>query len=190
MTRPLSLPVVVAARHVRLSQAHLEVLFGSGSALVHAVPLPPTGTFASLDVVEVRGPAGAVQRVRVVGPLLRQTEVRIGHRDLVALGMDSALVARDPAASPGCTLVGPRGTVVLAAGMRVGLRRLTLTRELAADAGLEEGDRATVHVRGDRARELRDVPVELGPAAWLSIDVDDANGIEVGPTTRATFVGS
>jgi putative phosphotransacetylase len=180
VARPSSLPVLIAARHVRLSQPHLELLFGAGAALFELAPLPPTGGFAALELVEVRGPAGTLPRVRVLGPVAATTEVRLGLRDASALGLE-------PSGGSGCTLVGPHGSVALAAGVHVGLRRLTLTGALAAQAGLAAGSRAQVHVLGERARELRDVPVELGESAWLDVDIEDANAIEVGPATRASI---
>lgn len=191
MSRLITFPVLIAARHVRLTRPHFEVLFGPGSEPVDAVYLPPTDTFATPDVIDLRGPAGTLRGVRVVGPLAARTEVRLAARDLQTLGIDAAAAAHGPLdvdRSPGCTLVGPRGTVVLAAGVLVGLRRLSLTRELATEASLEPGARASVQVRGERARDLRDVPVELGSSAWLSVDVEDGNALEVGPSTRASLV--
>ena len=146
--------VVVAARHVRLSAAHLEILFGPGTALVDVCALPPTGTFASAAVVDVSGAAGgaALKSVRVVGPLVKSTELRVNARDAAAAGL---------VAGAGCTLEGPRGTVVLAAGVTVGLRRLGLTAEALALNALTTGSVTNVTVRGERERELRDVPVAM-----------------------------
>ena len=177
----LVLPVVVAARHARLSAAHVELLFGAGAPLFDVCALPPTGTYACGELVEVRGATngGAPTMVRVVGPPARQTEVRVSARDAQALALWPASA---------CTLVGPRGTVVLAAGaVRVGLRSLTLTAADALQAGLAAGALALVRVQGERGRDLRDMPVELGAASYVSIDIDDANAIESGPATTATF---
>jgi propanediol utilization protein len=208
--------VVIAARHVRLSSAHLEVLFGAGTALVDVCDIEPTGTFASDRVVDVRGPAGTLKHVRVVGPAVRATEVRIGARDAAVLGVDEQSVpgllahassplsvpglvahASSPlsvpvldassTSSPGCTLEGPKGTVVLAAGVRVGLRQLALTADVAREHGLKDGDRAAIVVRGEREREMRDVPVQVAKACWAEIDVDDANALDVGAQSVAVI---
>ena len=173
-----TVPVVVAARHVRLSAAHLELLFGAGTALVGVCALPPTGSFATAVVVDVRGAAGGFKSVRVVGPLVKSTEVRVHARDAASAGL---------VAGAGCTLEGPRGTVVLAGGVVVGLRRLALTAEALAANALSAGSAATVTVRGERERELRDVVVMLAPASYLEVDIDDANAIEIGPLATAAL---
>ncbi len=175
------MPVVVTVRHVRLSAAHLELLFGAGATLVDVCALPPTGTFASASVVDVRGPAGTLRHVRVLGPLVRQTEVRLLPREAGVLGLTAG-------ADSGCTLEGPHGTVVLAGGVHLGLRRLALGAHDAQEAGLIDGAHTGVIVRGDRERELRDVPVHVGEhGGWLEVDVDDANALDVGPHTHAVI---
>ncbi|HEY4222660.1 MAG TPA: PduL/EutD family phosphate acyltransferase, partial [Myxococcota bacterium] len=135
---PIALPVVVTARHVRLSAAHAEILFGAGTAdaLLPICDLPPTGRHACAGVVVVRGSLGALQHVRVVGPLLQQTEVNVGARDAASAGVVD-----------GCTLDGPHGAVVLAGGVRVGLRKVALTPDVAEACGLTGAARAAVIVR-------------------------------------------
>lgn len=166
---------------------HDEVLFGTSSDPLDIAPLGASGTYATPRVVEVRGPSGILPRVRVIGPHCRQTEVRLSARDADALGMGIAPVPNASDATRGCTLIGARGTVVLATGVIIGLRRLCIPTSLAAAAGIEDGARKSVLVRGDRLRELKEVPVEIGPGPWLVLSIEDANALEVGPTTIATL---
>ncbi len=172
-------PVVIEARHVRLTAAHIEMLFGPGHALLELVPLPPTGRFASADVVDVRGPGSALKSVRVLGPVTSTTRVYLSDDDVADCGLD---VNR----TGGVSIDGPRGTLVLAAGAVVDVRRLVMPRATAASAASGALD---LLVRGERARELRGVPVEASAEAgevWLAIDIDNANAMDIGPATRAT----
>lgn len=174
------LPVVVTARHVRLTAAHVEVLFGPGAKLVEIAAFSPSGTWAASDVVDVRGPGGEALRTRVVGPVVKNTEVRLLPRDAAALAIAPS--------TSGCTLVGPHGTVVLATGVVVGLRRLCLSSADAAAAALGDGDRATVRVDSERPRDLRDVPVEVGASSFLCLEVDDAHALDLTPTSSARLI--
>lgn len=177
-------PVVIEARHVRLSAAHIEMLFGAGHALLELVPLPGTGRFASADVVDVRGPSGTLKSVRVLGPVTAATRVYLSDDDVADCGLD--------ANRGGVSVDGPRGTLVLAAGAVMDVRRLVVPKGAAWSGASASID---VLVRGERARELRGVPVEHGGDAgadgtegvpWLAIDVANANAMDIGPATRAT----
>lgn len=176
-----SIPVVIEARHVRLTAGHVEILFGAGHALSSLVPLELTGRFAAAEVVEVRGPAGSCKNVRVLGPVVDATSVFVSDGDKDLLGAGDATTT--------CSVDGPKGTVVLGSSVVRPLRRLVVTRELAALHGLAvSGTQAAsvdIVVQAERARELRNVPVELGPVVYLGVDVTDANAMDVGPTTRA-----
>lgn len=173
--------VIIEARHVRLTAAHIEMLFGAGHALLELVPLPPTGRFASADVVDVRGPSGTLKGVRLLGPIAASTRVYLSDDDVVDCGLDANRVG-------GVSIDGPRGTLVLAAGAVADVRRLVAPRALVAAITATTGT-VDVLVRGERARELRGVPLETvdeGKEVWLAIDVANANAMDIGPLTRAT----
>lgn len=181
-------PVVIEARHVRLSAAHVEMLFGAGHALLELVWLPPTGRFASADVVDVRGPSGTLKGVRVLGPIAGATRVYLSDDDVADCGLDGNRAG-------GVSIDGPRGTLVLAAGAVLDVRRLVVPRQATGPSG----ETLDVLVRGERARELRGMPVEQNGDAngggvgddanggpWLAIDIANANAMDIGPLTRAT----
>ena len=65
----LQIPVAITARHVHLSAAHAETLFGKGHQLLRLCELTQPDSFACAETVTVRGPTGALHDVRVVGPV-------------------------------------------------------------------------------------------------------------------------
>lgn len=179
MASVASIPIIATARHVRLQASHIEALFGAGHKLTPIGPLALPGVFACAELVDVRGATGALEHVRIVGPAVRHTVVRVSPRDLPALGVPVDQVPRSLAESRGCTLEGPAGTVVLAEGLVTPRRVLSIDPATAEARGLVDGGTLTLAVRGERAREVTDVLVQLVPGALhLSIDLDDALAAE------------
>lgn len=177
-------PVLIEARHVRLSATHIELLFGVGHRLLELVFLPPTGRFASADVVDVRGASGVLKGVRVLGPVASATRVYLSDDDIADCGIDVDRTA-------GLSVDGPRGTLVLGGTDAVfDVRRLVVPRATSAPA---PGASIDLVVHSERARELRGVRVEASDdaqAVWLGIDVSMANALDVGPATHADARGA
>jgi hypothetical protein len=66
---PNPLVVNVSARHVHVTQEHLEVLFGKGSKLTKLKDLYQEGEFASEQQVNVIGPRNRmIPGIRILGP--------------------------------------------------------------------------------------------------------------------------
>ncbi len=86
--------VEVSARHVHLSQADVEVLFGPGARLEPKRPLSQPGQFLSEQRVTLVGPKGRKERVAVLGPARKATQVELSKSDCMELGVKA------PAGSP------------------------------------------------------------------------------------------
>ncbi|GJM73412.1 hypothetical protein HMSSN036_56280 [Paenibacillus macerans] len=66
-----TVPVGVSARHIHLTQEHIEILFGQGYQLTEFKPLSQPGQFAANEQVAVIGPKGQFDKVRILGPAVR-----------------------------------------------------------------------------------------------------------------------
>ena len=73
--------VEVSARHVHLSQADVEVLFGPGARLEPKRPLSQPGQFLSEQRVTLVGPKGRKERVAVLDPARKATQVELSKSD-------------------------------------------------------------------------------------------------------------
>jgi propanediol utilization protein len=183
MQHARTFPVSIAARHVKLSAGHLDALFGPGHVLTSLVPLS-SDDVACAETVTLRAGTGELTKLRVVGPVARSTIACIGPRDAQRLGLDAR--ARLPQA---CVLEGPRGSVVLSDGLRVGLRALMLSVDDARTLEVGPGSLVNVHVASERARDLRDLPVRIreGNRSEVLVDMDDANTLDLQPGSTATL---
>ena len=102
------IPVAVSARHVHLTQATIERLFGPGFQLRSSKPLSQPGQFASDETIAVAGPSGRLEHVRVLGPPRHEDQLEISRTDALALGLAPPLrMSGDLRGTPGATLVGP-----------------------------------------------------------------------------------
>ena len=88
-TAPNPLVVNISARHIHLSQEHLEVLFGKGAQLEVQKDLYQDGYFAATQTVAVVGPRRRmIPNVRVLGPCRGDTQVELAFTDTISLGLD------------------------------------------------------------------------------------------------------
>ena len=72
-----AVPLGISNRHIHLSQQDLDALFGAGYQLTNIKDLVQPGQYACKEVLTVCGPKGAIEKVRVLGPVRKQTQVEI-----------------------------------------------------------------------------------------------------------------
>lgn len=190
LRRDRPIPIGVSAHHVHLTQDHVERLFGPGRRLTVKSPLSQPGQFACEEAVDLVGPKGRVERVRVLGPVRKQSQVEISRTEEFKLGIDAPIRASgDLGGSPGITLVGPAGEVRLEEGVICALRHIHMSPEDALTFGVRDRDVVRVRVEGERSLVFGDVLVRVHPDFRLEmhIDTDEANAAEVGPGLSATL---
>ena len=106
--------IEVSARHVHLTQEHVEVLFGPGAELIPARPLSQPGQYLSEQRVTLVGPKGKKERTAVLGPVRKATQVELSKSDCVELGVKAPVrESGDVSGSAPVAIVGPKGAVYL-----------------------------------------------------------------------------
>lgn len=177
--------VEISAHHVHLTQDHVEQLFGAGHQLTRHTDLSQPGQFASKEQVAIIGPKGQIDRVRVLGPVRKATQVEIAMTEQFKLGIHPPVrESGDIADTPGCTLAGPEGQVVIDKGVICALRHMHMTPADALRYGVRDKSFVRVRVKGEREVTFGDVLVRVDPGFSLAmhIDTDEGNaaGIETG----------
>jgi acetate kinase len=177
--------VEVSAHHVHLTQEHVEQLYGAGHQLTRHSDLSQPGQFSCREQVTLVGPKGRIERVRILGPVRKATQVEIAMTEQFKLGVHPPVrESGDIAGTPGCTLEGPAGSVDLERGVICALRHIHMTPADALRYGVRDKSFVRVRIAGDRELVFGDVLVRVDPNFSLAmhIDTDEGNaaGIETG----------
>ncbi|AEX84803.1 phosphate propanoyltransferase [Marinitoga sp. 1135] len=171
--------VGVSNRHVHLSKEDLEILFGEGYELHPIKDLKQPGQYAAEEVVTLEGPKGKIERVRVLGPVRKETQVEISQTDAFKLGVTAPVRdSGDLDGTPGIKLIGPKGSVEIKKGLILAKRHIHMLPEDAEKYGVKDKDLVYVIVdKGDRKLIFGDVLVRVSPkyALEFHVDTDEAN---------------
>lgn len=140
MSKP-SIPVGISARHIHVSQEHLVILFGEGYELHPFKDLAQPGQYAAQEFVDLETEKGSFKKVRILGPVRKQTQVEIALTDAIKLGIKPPVRdSGDLKGSPGLTIVGPKGSVKLEEGVVAACRHIHMTPADAAQFGVKDKD--------------------------------------------------
>jgi len=175
-------PVGVSARHIHLSQEHVEVLFGKGYQLTEFKPLSQPGQFAANETVAVVGAKGSFPKVRILGPARKSTQLEVSRTDSFALGVKAPLrESGDTAGSAGITIQGPAGEVTIEEGVIIAARHIHFHTSDAEKWGIADKQKLRVRVGGDRGVIFENVIARVSPdfALDMHIDTDEANAAAV-----------
>jgi len=186
--RAPELVVSISARHVHLTDAHVETLFGKGHKLTIQKPLYQDGFFAAEETVMVVGPRRRMlPSVRVLGPTRPASQVELAFTDLISLGIEAPVRASGKIeGSAGCVLVGPKGVVELAEGVIRAERHVHMNFDHAAQYGVKNGDRMSLRIDGPCGLILRDLLVRADKTSKLEvhIDTDEGNAADLDHATK------
>jgi len=175
----MQITIEISARHVHLSKPDLEKLFGPGYELTKLKGLSQQpGQFAAKETVKLVGPAGQLEKVRVLGPCRQETQVEVSETEARTLGLNPPV--RDSGnlgGTPGIKIVGPKGEVELKQGVILALRHIHIDPATAAELGVKNYDRVKVDTIGPRDLLFENVLVRVDPSFRLAmhIDTDEAN---------------
>jgi len=176
--------VETSARHVHLSQADLETLFGAGYELTKKKDLSQPGQFACEERVTVVGPKKELAGVSILGPVRPASQVEISLTDARSIGVAAPIrESGDVAGSGACKLVGPAGEVELKEGVIAAKRHIHATPEDAEKLGVADKDVVCVKIDTDgRSLVFGDVVVRVSPkfALAMHIDTDESNAAGCG----------
>ncbi len=170
-------PVSSSNRHVHLSQADVERLFGPGYQLTKMRDLVQPGQYACNESVTMECAKGSIS-LRVVGPARKETQIELGISDCFKLGVKPVLrMSGETAGTPGCVLSNGSRRITIDRGVIVAARHLHMSPLEAAGYGLKDGDVVALQVEGERAAVLENLVVRSGEAHSLEahIDKDEAN---------------
>jgi acetate kinase len=177
------IPIEISAHHVHLSESDAARLFGPGHKLTPVHDLSQPGQYACEEKVDLVGPKGRIDNVRVLGPTRKETQVEIAMTEQFKLGVQAPIrESGDLAGSPGITLEGPQGSVRIERGVICAQRHIHMTPEDAMRFRVRDQYIVRVRVEGDRELIFGDVVVRVSPGYRLAmhLDTDEGNAASIG----------
>ncbi len=184
--------VEISARHVHVSRNDLDVLFGKGYQLTFKKDLSQPGQFACEERVTVVGPKGELKNVIILGPERPDTQVELSLTDARTVGIVAPVrESGNVEGTPGCTLIGPAGSVEIPCGVIAAKRHVHLTPEAAAEHGVVDKQIVELKVVTDqRTTTFGDVVIRVSdkfaPAAH--VDTDEANAAAIPGSAQGEII--
>jgi len=179
--KKMNVPVGVSARHIHLSQEDARVLLGHELRPMKELM---GGQYATQDTVTIVG-ENSIEKVRVLGPVRKQTQVEISATDALKLKLKPPIrESGDLEGSAPIKIIGKAGTLNLKAGCIIAARHI----HMPPGRGYNDGDIVSVEVPGQRGLILKNVKVRVDESFTLEmhIDTDEANacGLKTGDKVR------
>jgi acetate kinase len=184
--------VEISAHHIHLTQEHVEALFGKGHQLTKHADLSQPGQYACKEQLTIGGPKGRVERVRILGPARKYTQVEIAMTEQFKLGIHPPIrESGDIKDTPGCTLESATGSIQIDRGVICALRHIHMSPEDALRYGVRDKSFVRVRIAGDRELIFGDVLVRVNPSFKLAmhIDTDEGNAANVKTGARGYIDG-
>lgn len=191
LSLPEKIPLGVSNRHVHLSQEHLDILFGKGYILTPVKDLKQPGQFASKEMVTICGPKGAIEKMRVLGPVRDKTQIEILAGDSFRLGVEAPTkLSGDMKNTPGITIVGPQGSVQTTEGLMVAHRHIHMLPEEAQIYGVHDGQVVSIEINSPRGGIYNNVIIRSTKTSALEchIDTEEANAMGADNSTTIRII--
>ena len=184
-------PIGVSARHIHLTQEHVEVLFGEGYQLTKRKELMG-GQFAANEQVTIVGlKLRAIENVRVLGPVRSKSQVEISATDAIKLGVRAPIrLSGDIEGSAPIAVVGPKGVIYLDEGCIIAKRHIHMAPKDAIAAGVRNGDIVSVKADNERGTVFNHVQIRVDESFTLEmhIDTDEANAAKISTGETVTII--
>ncbi|SKC81574.1 phosphate propanoyltransferase [Maledivibacter halophilus] len=177
----MTIPIEASARHVHLSQNHMEKLFGKEYKMSKKKDLSQPGQFQYKERVTLIGPKGVIKGVAILGPAREKTQVEISKTDARILGIDPP-IRESGKLKDSDSLFIMAGKVVIEAkeSVIIAKRHIHMTPRDAEKFAITDKQLVKIRVKSERPIVFEDVLVRVSSRYKLSmhIDFDEANAAD------------
>ena len=168
--------VEVSARHCHLSQKDADILFGKNYKFKVMKMVSQPGQFATVEEIVIKGPKSEF-KLRIVGPLRKNTQIELAATDCYRLGIKPVLrVSGEIKGTSGAVLIGSKGKVTLKQGVIVAQRHLHVSPSEAKALKVKAGQLVAMKIKGPRGLIFNTVIVRSGPGHKKSFQIDTDEG--------------
>jgi propanediol utilization protein len=175
------IPVEVSARHIHLSSADFEKLFGKGKNLVSIKKLSQPEEFASEEKLTIIRGNRKIEDVRIVGPLRKNSQAEISLTDAYTLKLfpqPKIKVSGDVANTGKILVKGKKAGIKIPC--IIAKRHLHLSSSEAKKLGLRNNQEISVKINGERETTFHEIIVRVSDNYRLSLHLDTDEGNSAG----------
>ncbi|MBF2367302.1 phosphate propanoyltransferase [Listeria welshimeri] len=187
------IPIGVSNRHIHLTEKDYNQLFPDEPIQVKKWLKQP-GEFAAEQTLTVVSDKGELQRVRILGPLRKFSQVELSKTDARMLGMRIPIrVSGDIEGTPGIKLVSKYREVCLPKGAIIAKRHIHLPESVANEYGVKQGEEVSVLVGSEiRSVVLNHCTIRINNQfiPEMHIDTDEANAADIAGDSFAKIIKS
>lgn len=178
----MRVPIWISNRHIHLGKSDAEKLFWVWHEFKILKNLSQPWQYACEEVVSIVWPRWTINKVRVLWPFRKDTQVEISISDAFVLGVQPVIkISGDLKGTPGVKVVWPVGEIEISHWVIVAQRHLHITVADAQAYWLKDKDvikvktqwprwlifdNVSVRVRDDYALDMH-IDIEEANAAWL-----------------------
>ncbi|MGL5439502.1 MAG: phosphate propanoyltransferase [Filifactoraceae bacterium] len=191
ITQNQEIPVGISNRHLHLSQKDKDILFGEGYNFTNIKDLSQPGQFACKETVTIAGPKSAIEKVRIIGPERKATQVELLKADSIKLGISYNLrLSGDIYNTSGLTIIGPKGSVQINEGAIVAQRHIHMTPVDAKNFNVNDGEIVDIKVEGERGGIFSNVIIRATEMSQLEchIDTEEANAMDLNSSSKVSII--
>jgi len=186
-----TVPIEISARHVHLSQDHVEALFGREYKLRPKRELSQPGQYLCEERVKIVTAKGEIANIAILGPTRKETQVEISITDARTLGFEPPIrQSGDLAGSEDIYIVSENNMVKAEQSVIVAKNHIHMTKNDADRFGVFDSQLVKVRVQSDRPITFEDVIVRVKDSFYLSmhIDFDEANACSLKRGTKGEII--
>lgn len=171
-------------RHIHLSHADVEALFGPGYQLTKTKDLIQPGQFACAECLTIKGPKASIENVRILGPERKETQCEVLASDLFKLGLPNT-PCRESGQLEGSSpfeVIGPAGTLKKDKGLIVAMRHVHFDPPAALRFNVTDKEIVSLRISGSRGATFHNVVCRVGTnyALECHLDFDEGNAVGIG----------
>lgn len=184
--------VEASGKHIHLSDKDVEALFGKGYKLKKVRDLSQPGQYLCEEKVMVIGPKGVLNKVSVLGPTRKETQVELSLSDAVSIGIKAPVrMSGDIKGSPGAVIASSKAAIILNEGVIVAKRHIHINPNDAKKFGVEDKEVVKVRVGCNERKLIFDnviVRVSESFSTAIHLDYDEANACGFMKNMRAEII--
>lgn len=186
----VKVPVEISARHIHLSKADFEKLFGKNKKLEPIKKLSQPGEFASKNKVEIINGKEKLN-ARILGPLRENSQAEISLTDAYILKLNPLPKVRLSGDTHGTINVNVKGhKAQIKIPAIIAQRHLHCSEEEAKKLKLKNHQIISVKIPGQRKTTFHNILVRISKKYKLAfhIDTDEANAVGISEKTFGEII--